>query len=353
MMAGSCLGEDRKPQMEIDLEGTTDDIVPPLTQSLNLTCSLVPATGKDPKDKKADFKTITGVYINLKALGSEEEADAAKISISDPDNATLSGLLPRATIMGSSLSEGFINVGVAAPHINHAGEYTCKVIGINTAGDPVILTHKASVQLYKDPEVVNLAKYVHKLELQLEKKIASQDENVASQISNIKTKYQNQETDIYNIETKNRNQDTDITNIKTKNQNQETDIYNIETKNQNQDTDITNIKTRNWKQDTEINKRVSKADIQQGRTVFYPGIGRYTEYRQITFPHRYSKAPKVFLSVRQIYGNESSDTDDNTGSEYKIHAYPVTQTGFRLQCTVYKYSYINQMSVYWIAFPSP
>ena len=106
-MAGSSLGKDQKPQMEIDLEGTTN-LVPPLTQSLNLTCSLVPATDKDPTDKKADFKTITGVYINLKALGSEEEADAAKISISDPDNATLSGLLPRATIIGFNRSEGWV-----------------------------------------------------------------------------------------------------------------------------------------------------------------------------------------------------------------------------------------------------
>jgi len=177
MMSGSSLGEDQKPQMEIDLEGTTD-IVPPLTQSLNLTCSLVPATGSDPEDKKADFKTITGVYINLKATDRREEEDVAKITISDPDNATLSGLLPRATIIEFGLSEGFIKVGVAAPDSKHAGEYTCKVTGNNTDEDPVTLTHKASVR-YTAPDVEDLAKYIHKMELQQEEKNALLEEKDA------------------------------------------------------------------------------------------------------------------------------------------------------------------------------
>jgi len=306
MMAGSSLGEDRKPQMEIDVEGTTD-IVPPLTKSLNLTCSLVPATDSDPKDKKADFKRITGVYIDLKKADSDEEADVAKITIANPGNATLSGLLPRATIIEFSLSKGFIIVGVAWPDINHARDYTCKVVGINTAEDHVTLTtHKTSVQ-HTAPDVAKLANYIHTLELQLEEKVDTHD--------------------------------TDINNIKTENRNQETDIYNIETKNRNQD--------------TEINKRVSKADIQQGYKLCSPGTGPNTVYEQVNFPHRYSKAPRVFLSTRHIHGNDVSGTDDDTGIEYWINADQVTQTGFRLKCHVYRYSHIEWMSVQWIATPNP
>jgi len=291
-MAGSSLGEDRKPQMEIDVEDTTN-IVPPLTQSLSLTCSLVPATSSDPNDKKADFVSITAVYITLKAPGKTDK-DVAKVTSFKPDQPTLSDLLPRATILGFDLSDGFIKVGVAEPDSQHAGEYTCKVVGLNTAEDTVTLTHKATVQ-YTAPDVGDLADYIHTLELQLEEKDASQD---------------------------------------------------------------TEMKRKNQKQDTEINKRVSKADIQQGYGFCYPGTGERDNYVQINFPHRYSKVPNVFLSTRHIFGNaaynpDGGRTDDDTGSEYYINADQVTQTGFRLRCRVYKYSYINEMSVYWIAFPSP
>jgi len=168
MMAGSSLGEHQKPQMKIDVEGTTH-IVAPLTESLNLTCSLVPAAASDPKDKKADFKTITGVYIDLKKAGSDdEEADVAKMTISSPGNATLSGLLPRATIIEFDLSKGFIKVGVAEPDINHAGTYTCKVAGLNAADDPVTLTtHKTSVQ-HMTPEMGDIIEHIHGMKKEIQ-----------------------------------------------------------------------------------------------------------------------------------------------------------------------------------------
>ena len=121
---------------------------------------------------------------------------------------------------------------------------------------------------------------------------------------------------------------------------------------------ISHIKTKNWNQDTEIDKRVSKSDIQQGEVECSPGKGPNTDTVQVFFPQRYSKAPRVFLSVRLIEGNadhnpDGSYTDDDTGTEYYIEAQSVTQTGFRLRCEVFTYSYIKTMSVYWIAFASP
>jgi len=128
--------------------------------------------------------------------------------------------------------------------------------------------------------------------------------------------------------------------IEEQNARQSAYIHTLEKKLQDEDTRLNG----------EINKRLS-GDIQQGYAVCLPGAGYNVDVQQVSFPHSFSKVPRVFIALGSIYGNGASSSDDHTGSEFYIGANSITESGFTLHCVVYRHSYIQKMKVMWIALP--
>jgi len=290
LFGGSSFAELKKVEIVTTPDGKITGVV---TQSLNISCSLVAASSQDDSTDTADFTKITSVVINQKRNGKYEPIASL---LEGKDIPTLFPPFDDAIDVSCKIDTGSIEFTVPKPLQKHTGKLQCVVRG-NTKDLPKNVKAEVDVR-YEAPSVTNLANYI----IDLEKQLHAEDKR----------------------------QDTEIKRQDKEDKRLQREVNRVE--------------------DETSAGYVAKADIQQGwaRAVFR-SLGPKTDTVYITFPHRYSKAPRVFLSLRYSWGGGS----ETEARDYKILAKSITQTGFSLECEVLVHSYISDMLVNWIAFPSP
>jgi len=332
MIITLCGGTSLAVPKKVKIVTTPDDkIIHVLTPSLKIACSLVPASSKDDPKKKANFTKITSVTINQKRSGKYEHIASL---ILDKDKPTLFSPFDDDAIKTSqNLATGFLELTVPKPQEKHTGTLQCVVRGNKK---DIFGKIEAEVEVgYEEPSLPNMAKYIYDLEKQLH----SEDKQLQGDVKRL---------------------DKEDKRLDTEDKQLQGDVKRLDKEDKRLDKKDKQLQENVQRVEDEMSAGyVAKSDIQQGDFNWFPTPQKFHEtgdriLKHINFPHRYNKAPKVFVAVRYIFGNgHIVDWDSNTGSEYGLGVWSVTTTGFDLECKVYKFSYVNWMRVVWIAFPSP